>query len=212
MAIAVSAGRGKRDGRSGIIVPVVLVVVLLAGVILLVLGAVDSENPAEGKATVQAEAERLLQRLADIAGSARWVEVEDGPARSQADGRHATLDLLEDLDGDTTTGGFEAAGSCGLERVLVYRDGEGGRWLIAGVYSTPGAPPREVELTGMLDAEDEDAFYVEYLSELEPETPILGKVPGSPKAPGVKADGLRLSVTIRANGETGTFTRVIRFQ
>ena len=205
---------GNRRGSplSDMILPVALTGVLLAGIGLMVGGAVDSRDTGAER-DIAREGERLLDNLEVMIRGARWINVEEKPEDVLlTGGTCATVDLLENLDGDRSTGCFEADGSTGLERVFVFRPGEESRRLIARVYSSPDLPPREVELTDLLDGSDPVAFYIEYLSDARLGTAVSGEVAVSTEAPGITADGLRVSVAIRDKGVSGTFTRVIGFQ
>ena len=199
----------RKTALSDTILPVALTVVLLAGIVLMVGGAVDSRDTGVEK-DVAREGERLLDNLEVIIRGARWTTVEEKPEDVLlTGGTCTTLDLLEDLDGDSSTGCFEADGSTGLERVFIFRPGEESRRLLVRVYSSPNLPPREVELTDLLDGSDPVAFHVEYLSDARQGTVITGEAVVSTEAPGIPADGLRVSVTIRENDVSSTFTRVI---
>lgn len=206
-------GGGRGFSLADILVPLALVVTLVAGVVLLVDGAIGSRDSAKGEWKLEREGDILLDRLEMIIRGARRIEVEVAPeAPPFTDGRYATLDLLQDLDGDPGTGGFVLEGSKGLERVLICRPGEGSQRLIARVYSSPEGSPLEVELTDLLDPEDPLAFYVEYLSDVEKGTVIKGKIHDCGGAPGIKAAGLRVSVTIREDSISRSLTRVIKFE
>jgi len=208
-----TATGGRRGSPlSDTILPVALTVILLTGIVLMVGGAVDSRDTGMER-DVAREGERLLDSLEVMIRGARWIDVEEKPEGVLlTGGRCATLDLLEDLDDDRSTGCFEADGSTGLERVFIFRPGEESRRLLARVYSSPDLPPREVELTDLLDGSDPVAFNVEYLSDARRGTVVTGEVAVSTEAPGITADGLRVSVTIREKDVFSTSTRTIGFQ
>ena len=204
-----AAGGRRGSPLADTILPVALTVVLLAGIVLMIGGAVDSRDTGVER-SVAREGERLLDNLEVMIRDAQWINVEEKPEDVLlTGGTYATLDLLEDLDGDRSTGCFVADGSTGLERVFIFRPGEESRRLLVRVYSSPNLPPREVELTDLLDGSDPVAFHVEYLSDTRLGKVITGKAAISKEAPGITADGLRVSVTIRENDVSGTFTRVI---
>lgn len=108
--------------------------------------AVTTSHPLGKSETVGKEAERAMDRIAFLVSSGRtFFYGKDSAKTTELQFVSEDLDFLADLDGDRNTGGFRVAGQLGFERVFIAAQGSD---LTVMVYSSPGAVPRSVVLTG----------------------------------------------------------------
>jgi hypothetical protein len=162
--------RGTRFVRGGkgftlgeLIFLMVILAAFLAGTVWLVDQGVRTFSPSGKEAKQGTGAQNLLDRLEALTKDARVFLLPAGAERAKFETGGA-VEFLSNIDGDTSTGSYEAAGQKGLERVTVRRDTTG-RGLVAEVSEAPGEPSKTVELTDDLDTLTPAPFKVEYLDE-----------------------------------------------
>jgi hypothetical protein len=202
-----STGKGSSQSVE-LVILLMLIVVFIAGIVWLLQGGVDFLKSDHGFSLLTSEGATLTSRMEKLVSDARRFDLRNAPDTSYAESQK--LDFLSDLDGDPATGSYRSGGLKGLERVVVRRAGEGSRFLIADVYSSPTKSPSRVVLTSRLDRSDPAAFAVDYRT-VENKTVVPGvKLTSMSIGSPVRINAVRFTARLIDQGEVHSISKSMR--